>query len=434
MRNSAIIFLGLLVQMCGPLSAQDDRQRQPPDPFQRLFTLPGIEFSQEQQVQVAALREEFQPRLVEIQEKWNGILTPEQVRARNEAYRTAREAGKEGQELREAVEAAVGLTDEQKQQQADLQEERGRLLDEIRTRLIALLTDEQRARIRQPQRAQELIPPTHADVKYGPHDRNVMDVWLATSDKPTPVLVSIHGGGFLGGDKSVDAGLLRQCLDSGISVAAITYRYSSQAIAPAPFRDSARAVQFVRSKSTEWNIDPERFAATGGSAGAGISLWLGFHDDLADPDHEDPVLRQSTRLTCMVVHGGQTSYDPRFIRELFPGSDTYKHGALVQLFDADLDQLDELPDDKYRLFEECSPLHHLTKDDVPAMLMYGGSIDQEVTDVGIGIHHALFGQALKERMDELGIRCIVNAGGQMLGDGERVSPLDFIQQEFEKVP
>jgi hypothetical protein len=104
------------------------------------------------------------------------------------------------------------------------------------------------------------------------------------------------------------------------------------------------------------------------------------------------------------------------------------------LFDVDLNQLDELPDEKYRLFEECSPLHHLTPDDAPAMLNYGGSIDQEVTDVGIGIHHARFGQALKERMDELGIRCIVNAGGQVLGDGERVSPLAFIQQEFEKVP
>ena len=95
--------------------------------------------------------------------------------------------------------------------------------------------------------------------------------------------------------------LLKDCLDSGISVAAINYRYSTQAIAPAPFQDGARAVQFLRSKAKDWNLDPQRFAATGGSAGAGISLWLGFHNDLADPKSEDPVLRQSTRLACMVV-------------------------------------------------------------------------------------------------------------------------------------
>jgi acetyl esterase/lipase len=69
-----------------------------------------------------------------------------------------------------------------------------------------------------------------------------MDVWIAKSDKPTPVLVSIHGGGFRGGNKTVSADLLRQCLDSGISVVAITYRFSSHAIAPASFLDSARNV------------------------------------------------------------------------------------------------------------------------------------------------------------------------------------------------
>jgi acetyl esterase/lipase len=124
---------------------------------------------------------------------------------------------------------------------------------------------------------------THENVQYGPHLRNVLDVWLAKSDEPTPVLVSIHGGGFRGGNKSVSPELLRRCLDARISVVAITYRLSDQAIAPAQFLDAARAIQFLRHKAKEWNLDPGRVAATGSSAGAGLSLWLGFHDDLADP-------------------------------------------------------------------------------------------------------------------------------------------------------
>lgn len=424
MKKSSVIVFAFFATICGTLFAQN------PEPFQGFFTLPGIEFSKEQQAKVDELRKAHLPKLVDIQKKWNGVITQEQVKARNEAFQKAKDAGKQGRELQEAVEAALKLTDEQKKQQAAIGEERNKLFAEIRTQLTALLTDEQKAKLRQPQREQ--IPPTHADVKYGPHERNVMDVWLAKSDKPTPVLVSIHGGGFQAGNKSVDPVLLKQCLDSGISVAAITYRFSQHAIAPASFQDSARAVQFIRSKGKDWNIDPKRFASTGGSAGAGISLWLGFHNDMADPDNADPVLRQSTRLTCMVVNAGQTSYDPRFIRKLLPDSDTYKHGALARLFDVDLSKLDNLPEEKYKLFEECSPLHHLTKDDAPAMLNYGGSIDQEVKDVNIGIHHAQFGKALKEKMDELGIRCIVNAGGKVLGDGERVTPIDFIKQEFEK--
>jgi hypothetical protein len=164
-------------------------------------------------------------------------------------------------------------------------------------------------------------------------------------------------------------------------------KYSTQAIAPAPFQDGARAVQFLRTKSKEWNIDSKRFAATGGSAGAGISLWLGFHMDMADPKSDDPLLRQSTRMTCMFVTEGQTSYDPRFIRKLFPGKDIYRIGALQKLFDFNLSELDALPAEKYRLFEECSPITHVTKDAPPVLLLYNNPIDAEIRNQGIGIHH-----------------------------------------------
>jgi hypothetical protein len=276
----------------------------------------------------------------------------------------------------------------------------------------------------------KIITPKFANVKYGPHERNVLDFWQAKSERPAPVLVSIHGGGFLAGNKSVPPQLLKDCLDAGISVAAINYRYSTQAIAPAPFQDGARAVQFLRSKAKEWHIAPTRFAATGGSAGAGISLWLGFHKDMADPKSDDPVLRQSTRLTCMVVFEGQTSYDPRFIRSLFPGKDIYKIGALAKLFDVDLNQLDDLPAEKYQLFEECSPIHHLTKDAPPVLLWYNNAMDAEITNQNIGIHHPRFGKVLKEKMDALNIPCEVVAAGKRLGGGTPTRPIDFLKEHF----
>ena len=273
--------------------------------------------------------------------------------------------------------------------------------------------------------------PTHPDVKYGPFDRQVMDVWLAKSDKPTPVMVSIHGGGFSSGNKAVSPDLLEECLKSGISVAAITYRLSGEAAAPAQFLDSARAIQFIRSQAKEWNLDASRIAASGGSAGAGISLWLGFHDDLADPKNEDPVLRQSTRLTCMAVFNAQTSYDPRFIRELFPGTDTYKIGALAMLFRMDPNNLDQLPKEKYRLFEECSPLTHLTKDDAPALLVYSSTMETPITNQSVGIHHPRFGKALKEKMDALGVECQVHDGIQKGGPDHTRLTMDFVNRHFK---
>src|SRR5690606_33445327 len=143
-----------------------------------------------------------------------------------------------------------------------------------------------------------------------------------------------------GGDKrGVPPGLLRGCLDAGISVASINYRLSHQAPFPAPMEDGARAIQFLRSKAEELGINPDRIGASGGSAGAGISLWVGFHDDLADPDGDDPVGRQSSRLAGMAVLGAQTTYDPRVIATIVGGR-AHEHPALKPFFGLTDEELD----------------------------------------------------------------------------------------------
>lgn len=412
------------------LALGQDRQQQVP--FRSAFSVQSVEFSEDQQAKVEELRQKYTPQLVAIQRKQGSVFMAEQRRARQEALRTAQDAGKNRREAQEAADAAAKLTDKQRKQIATIQKEQADLVAKIQGEVRALLTDQQRAQLRRGNRntgGGPRVAPTHRDLKYGPQRRNVMDVWLAKSDKPTPVLVSIHGGGFRGGNKSVSGGILTACLESGISVVAITYRLSNEAIAPAQFLDSARAIQFIRHNAKEWNLDPTRIAATGGSAGAGISLWLGFHDDLAVPDSKDPVLRHSTRLTCMAVYNGQTSYDPRFIRDLFPDTTTYKESALAQLFGVDLDKLDDLPLEKYRLFEEVSPLPHLTKDDAPAALFYASKLDTPITSQGIGIHHPRFGKALKEEMDELGIECKVHTGIPRGDDWTKLT-VDFVKKHL----
>jgi len=280
------------------------------------------------------------------------------------------------------------------------------------------------------QQQQKWTKPSHANVKYGSHERNVMDVRLAKSDTPTPVLVSIHGGGFRSGNKGVGGGLLSECLKSEISVVAITYRLTDVAIAPAQLHDSARAIQCIRHNARKWNIDPKRMAATGGSAGAGLSLWLAFHDDLADPYNDDPVLWQSTRLTCAAVYNGQTSYDPRMIRDLFPDTKFHVDPALIQLFDVDLTKLDDLPEQKYRLFEEVSPLHHLSKDDVLVLLIHAAKMETKLSSRAIVIHHPRFGKMLKERMDKPNIECEVQTGVNRKTDDFTKLTMDFVKKHL----
>ena len=178
------------------------------------------------------------------------------------------------------------------------------------------------------------ITPTHADVKYGPAERNVFDFYQAKSEKPTPLIIFIHGGGFVAGDKSrFSPAMLNGAHAAGISFASIHYRFvdGKEVIFPAPQHDGARALQFLRSKAKEWNIDPKRVACYGGSAGAGISMWLGFHEDLADPKSDDPVLRESTRIQAIGTHGGQSTYDPIKIKELIGGR-AWEHPSIFKVY------------------------------------------------------------------------------------------------------
>jgi acetyl esterase/lipase len=254
----------------------------------------------------------------------------------------------------------------------------------------------------------ELRPqPDLQNVKYGPHQRNVLDLWKAPSDKPTPLVVFIHGGGFqAGGKEQLPAQLRDLCLKAGISVAAINYRLSPEFSFPAHYMDCARAIQFMRSKAVEWNLDPKRVACTGGSAGAGTSLWIGFHDDMADPTSADPVARQSTRLSCIAVQGAQSSYDPRMIKEWIGGR-AHEHPALLGFYGLTRDELDTPK--AHKLFEAASPINLLTADDPPVLAFYAEPRGPLPADAqpGQGIHHINFGLRLKEKMDALKIECII---------------------------
>jgi acetyl esterase/lipase len=170
--------------------------------------------------------------------------------------------------------------------------------------------------------------------------------------------------------------------------------------------DSARAIQFARSKAKEWNIDPKRVASSGGSAGAGTSLWIGFHDDLADPANSDPVLRESTRLSCMVVFGAQSTYDPREIKRLIGGR-AHEHPALEGFFGVKADELDS--EKAHQRYEGASAINYLSAGDPPVSAFYSEPRGPLPADArpGQGIHHINFGTHLKEKMDALGIECIV---------------------------
>lgn len=256
--------------------------------------------------------------------------------------------------------------------------------------------------------APPLLKPTFSNVKYGPHERNVFDLWQAKSEKPAPLFVFIHGGGWRGGDKSaLPPELLKFMLDHGVSVASINYRYSENAKLPAPVHDAARAIQFLRSKAKEWSLNKERVAASGGSAGACTTLWLAYHDDMANPKSDDPVLRESSRLCAGVGVSGQTSIDPEMIVP-WVGEKIMDHGMIWRAVGATNKAEVRLRYAEYReLYHEFSPINHVSAGDPPVLLLYSTPTPLPSLDAGTAIHHAMLGVKLKEKADTTGIVCVL---------------------------
>ncbi|HUG71311.1 MAG TPA: alpha/beta hydrolase [Pirellulaceae bacterium] len=249
------------------------------------------------------------------------------------------------------------------------------------------------------------LAPTHADVSYGPHARNVIDFYQAEGDGPRPLLVYIHGGGWTGGDKKQAEAAFKPFLDKGISYAAINYRLTGIAPLPAPVHDAARGIQFVRSKAKEWNINSDRIALTGGSAGACTSMWILLHDDLADPDSDDPVARQSTRVTAAAVAGGQTSIDPKVIGPWL-GPNVLKHRMInMAVGEETIEGALSNYDKHHELYVEFSPFNHLDGNDPPLLMTYGNNMTLPSENAGHGIHHPVYGVKMKEKADKFGQEC-----------------------------
>jgi len=251
-------------------------------------------------------------------------------------------------------------------------------------------------------------------VRYGEHERQVLDFWQADSARPAPLVFHIHGGGWVNGDKARVANL-DQYLAAGISVVSINYRFVTQALAAGvkppvrwPLEDAARALQFVRSHAQAWKIDAARIGATGGSAGACSSLWLAFHPDRADPKSKDPIARQSTRLWCAAVTGAQTTLDLQQMQAWTPNSRYGGHAfgfmdlANPKSRDTQFAEFLASREKVLPWIKQYSPYEHVSADDPPIYLIYSARPDlgQPAKDP---THTANFGVKLQEKLRSVGV-------------------------------
>ena len=278
---------------------------------------------------------------------------------------------------------------------------------------------------------------TFANEKYGEHERNNFDVWLAKSNVPTPLVIYIHGGGFVGGDKSkyYDSKDLVRFLDAKISVAVINYRFMNDPPYGilASLNDSKRCLQYIRYHSKIYNIDKNRIACAGGSAGAGTSLWLAFNNNMAESENDDPVLRESTRLTCAGAFATQSTYDICKWSELLglPKKEIAREKfEIARAFGfKSADNIDLLKETKIR--RELDFFNQMNKNSSP-FFVSNKQVGGLPTNEDQLNHHPLHAKALKERADIIGVEAIIYAPEIGIVDESGKDVVEFFLDKFNR--
>jgi len=289
------------------------------------------------------------------------------------------------------------------------------------------------------------------DIRYGPFERNNLDLWLPDSQADTPLAIFIHGGAFVGGSKqAVSNGSLNRLLGAGVAVASIHYRWAARSIdaaldMPIPngegsvhdengarldyiLRDCARSVQFMRFMAETWRIDGARIACFGSSAGGGASMWIGTVPDLAVRNHADPVLRESTRINGIGHLNSQVSYNwlvwPEFL-EFTPEFLFDTVNDHVRLLQMSLE--DQIYTETGRGLSRLLDYHgHLSSDD-PAVYTQNQNPDldeNQIQNASEIIHHPRGHVAIYERCNQIGIPCDIRTEPVM--DSAYQSVNDFL--------
>lgn len=274
------------------------------------------------------------------------------------------------------------------------------------------------------------------NIRYGEAERNVFDVYLPDSDEPTPLVIYFHGGGYFSGDKSeayeYHAEDIREFLQAGIAYATVNYSllsleepYDDDGVIK-PLEESTRALQFMRYHFESLNIDPEQIGLYGVSAGASTSLWLATHDELADPDSDDPIVRESSRVNAIAAIYTQATLDIRRWEEILrpvveplvpilnlggtdiPTAATALGAGPFLLTVMGIDSIDELQTpEQIAYLENIDVLDQMDAGDAPIHVF--NDTTQFSDPIGLFLHHSLHAIALYERAQEVGLHNVVYA-------------------------
>ena len=271
----------------------------------------------------------------------------------------------------------------------------------------------------------------YKNISYGPDTKNTLDLWIADSKSNSPFVIYIHGGGFGAGSKNAaysknNFKRVKKLLKNNISFATIDYSFkNNEDFLFSSLNDAKRALQFLRFNSEKYNLLKDKVALMGSSAGATSSLWIGLQDDMSDKNSPDPILRESTKVSCIVGMAAAHSLNLNRWKNMADVDEAY----LKSIFKKYLGKMDA---EKWmqRSFDEnyISEVDFFEKMDAndPPIFIFNPGKNRKPKNIADFHHNPLHAKVLKQKADSLKLKNVVYAPRIGIIDKSGQGVVDFI--------
>jgi len=271
----------------------------------------------------------------------------------------------------------------------------------------------------------------YKNISYGPDRKNTLDLWIADSKSKSPFVIYIHGGGFGAGSKNAaysknNFKRVKKLLKNNISFATIDYSFkNNEDFLFSSLNDAKRALQFLRFNSEKYNLLKDKVALMGSSAGATSSLWIGLQDDMSNKNSPDPILRESTKVSCIVGMAAAHSLNLNRWKNMADVDEAY----LKSIFKKYLGKMDA---EKWmqRSFDEnyISEVDFFEKMDAndPPIFIFNPGKNRKPKNIADFHHNPLHAKVLKQKADSLKLKNVVYAPRIGIIDKSGQGVVDFI--------
>ena len=210
-----------------------------------------------------------------------------------------------------------------------------------------------------------------------PNDPLTMDIYNGAGPAPHPAVLIVHGGGFTGGTShnGSEAYAADFLAPAGYTCFSINYRLAPNATFADMVADTDRAIRFVRHNARQYNIDPDKIALLGGSAGGYLSNMVGVSRPSSLATSANPIDRETDAVQAVITLYGIADLKnmPDGMTKLL--TDNHLLGATTAITPATMDA--------------ASPLTHVTPAAPPFLFIHGDHDQSVPIQQSIDLQHAL---------------------------------------------